>query len=70
MDEVFKTLSDEELIHHFIEEGALTRKQAQKAVSYRYLYLIHIFHFEHTPLRKGREGCLRWNPHTEQFEKL
>lgn len=62
--------SDEELVHCFIENGALTREQAQKALSYRDLYLVHIFHCEHTPLRKGREGCLRWNPHTIQFEKL
>jgi hypothetical protein len=60
--------SDAELLDHLIANG-LTEKQARRALSYRRLYLLHLYLDGFTPIRKGAQA-LRYNPSNRQFEPV
>lgn len=60
--------SDDELLGHFIENG-LTEAQARQALTYRDLYVSHIYLDGFTPICMGTQA-LRYNPHSRQFEPV
>jgi len=60
--------SDEELFDHFFSNG-LTEAQARQALTYRDLYLMHIYREGFTPILKGAQA-LRYNPHRRRFEPV
>lgn len=57
---------DDELREHFIANG-LSEEQAWQALTYRALYLRHVFLDGFTPILKGQEA-LRFNPHSRGWE--
>lgn len=58
--------SNEELLVHFISNG-LAEEQARQALTYRDLYLQHIYLEGFTPILSGAKA-LRFNPYSRQFE--
>ncbi|MBB0025206.1 hypothetical protein ABWL39_05330 [Chitinivorax sp. PXF-14] len=57
---------DDELREHFIANG-LSEEQAWQALTYRTLYLRHVFLEGFTPITKGQEA-LCFNPQTRGWE--
>ncbi|ODU72560.1 MAG: hypothetical protein ABT00_17450 [Bordetella sp. SCN 68-11] len=60
--------SDEEILGHFISNG-LTQPQAERALTYRNLYLNNIYVFSQTPIRVG-DKALRFSPHSRWIEPI
>ena len=58
--------SDDELHEHFIANG-LGEDQAWQALTYRALYLRHVFLEGFTPILKGHEA-LCFDPHSRGWE--
>lgn len=58
--------SDEEMLDYFVANG-LTEEQARQALTYRDLYLNHIYLEGFTPIT-AVDAPLHFNPHTRQFE--
>ncbi|MGE0674751.1 MAG: hypothetical protein AB7O64_17030 [Methylibium sp.] len=59
---------DDELREHFTANG-LSEDQAWQALTYRALYLRHIFLEGFTPILKGQEA-LCFNPHSRGWEPV
>nr|WP_238923521.1 hypothetical protein [Achromobacter ruhlandii] len=59
---------DDELREHFIANG-LSEEQAWQALTYRALYLRHVFLDGFTPILKGQEA-LCFNPHSRGWEPV
>ena len=59
---------DDELREHFIANG-LSEEQAWQALTYRALYLRHVFLDGFTPIHKGQEA-LCFNPHSRGWEPV
>ena len=59
---------DDELREHFIANG-LSEEQAWQALTYRALYLQHIFLEGFTPILKGQEA-LCFNPNSRGWEPV
>jgi len=59
---------DDELREHFIANG-LSEEQAWRALTYRALYLRHVFLEGSTPILKGQEA-LCFNPHSRGWEPV
>lgn len=61
-------VSDDELREHFIANG-LSEEQVWQALTYRALYLQHIFLEGFTPILKGQEA-LCFNPDSRGWEPV
>jgi len=59
---------DDELREHFIANG-LSEDQAWQALTYRALYLRHVFLEGFTPILRGQEA-LCFNPHSRGWEPV
>lgn len=61
--------TDEALIEFFTNDLGLTKEQAEHALSFRQLYLDHIFASGHSPIF-GKDGCLKYEVQSGDFVKF